>query len=77
MVSKYRPKFVFLMETKVCRDHAERLKYKMGFEGLFYVDNVGRSGGLVLFWKDKFSVSLISFSKNHIDVKVSLENANA
>ncbi|XP_031104893.1 uncharacterized protein LOC116009862 [Ipomoea triloba] len=45
LVSRKKPEFVFLMETKVGRLHAERLRVKLGFEGLFYVDNVGLSGG--------------------------------
>ncbi|XP_019159684.1 PREDICTED: uncharacterized protein LOC109156288 [Ipomoea nil] len=32
MVSKNKPDFVFLMETKVDRSHAERLRVKLGFD---------------------------------------------
>ena len=45
----------------------EQIKIRIGFEGLFYVDNVGSSGGLALFWRDKNMAQLISFSKNHIN----------
>lgn len=40
---------VFLTEAKVSRGHAERLKFKLGVEGLFYVDSFGLSGGLTRF----------------------------
>ncbi|XP_031116377.1 uncharacterized protein LOC116020030 [Ipomoea triloba] len=72
LVSSKKPDFVFLMETKVRRAHAKRLRIKLGFEGLFYVEGVGLSGGLVLFWKKNNTARLISFSKNHVDVEVSL-----
>lgn len=71
---RYKPSFIFLMETMVSINHAERFKVKMGFEGLFFVDNTGRSGGLALFWKEKSSANLISFSKNHVDIRVLLDN---
>ncbi|XP_031096875.1 uncharacterized protein LOC116001121 [Ipomoea triloba] len=60
------------METKVGRIHAERLRVKLGFEGLFYVDSVGRSGGLALLWRKNNTARLMSFSRNHVDVEVNM-----
>ncbi|XP_019179715.1 PREDICTED: uncharacterized protein LOC109174928 [Ipomoea nil] len=57
------------METKVGRDHAERICVKIGFEGLFYVDNSGLSGGLALFWRKNNTARLLSYSKNYVDVE--------
>lgn len=34
------------------------------------MDFHGRSGGLVLLWKNQRNVTLLSFSKNHINVVV-------
>ncbi|XP_031101919.1 uncharacterized protein LOC116005823 [Ipomoea triloba] len=70
LVSRKKPEFVFLMETKVNREHAERLRVKIGFEGLFYVDSVGRSGGLALLWRRNNTARLLSFSNNHVDIEV-------
>ncbi|XP_019178363.1 PREDICTED: uncharacterized protein LOC109173576 [Ipomoea nil] len=53
--AKNKPTFIFLMETKVRRQPAESLKLKLHFDGLFYVDGGGLSGGLALFWKDRAS----------------------
>ncbi|XP_031116517.1 uncharacterized protein LOC116020174 [Ipomoea triloba] len=75
--AKVKPMFIFLMETKVRQNHAERLKNKLCFEGLFYVDGGGLGGGLALLWRDKGVASLISYSKNHIDVQVRLPGYNA
>ncbi|XP_019172758.1 PREDICTED: uncharacterized protein LOC109168171 [Ipomoea nil] len=62
------------METKVPRIHAERIRVTFGYEGLFYVDNDGLSGGMALLWKKNNTVSLLSYSQSHIDVEVSLFN---
>ncbi|XP_019181689.1 PREDICTED: uncharacterized protein LOC109176754 [Ipomoea nil] len=72
VVSRKKPDFVFLMETKVNRDHAERLRVKLGFEGLFNVDNDGLSGGLALLWRTNNTARLIGYSKNHIDIEVDI-----
>ncbi|XP_019182124.1 PREDICTED: uncharacterized protein LOC109177267 [Ipomoea nil] len=60
------------METKVRREHAEQLKMKLNYDGLFYVDGGGVRGGLALLWRDRGVANLISYSKNHIDIQVNL-----
>ena len=50
----------------------EKIKIRMGFEGLLYVDNVGSSGGLALIWRDKNMAQLIAFSKNHINIVINI-----
>ncbi|XP_019160471.1 PREDICTED: uncharacterized protein LOC109157045 [Ipomoea nil] len=74
LVSRKKPDFVFLMETKVDRTHAECLHVKLGFDGLFYVDRVGLSGALALLWIKNNTARLMSFSRNHIDVEVSMDS---
>ncbi|XP_031127667.1 uncharacterized protein LOC116029767 [Ipomoea triloba] len=71
-VSSQRPNFVFLMETKAQSAQLERLKIRLGYEGLFTVDRVGLGGGLALFWHTSDMASLLSYSGNHIDVIVTL-----
>ena len=65
-----KPIFIFLIETLCNRNKLESLKNKLGYEGLFAVEPMGRSGGIVLFWKASNKVRLIKFSRNCIDVKV-------
>ena len=72
LVSIKQLKMIFLMEVKVERSHVERVMEKIKFEGLFTVDSVRGGGGLALLWKEKDWISLISFSRNHIDVKVNI-----
>ncbi|XP_019190614.1 PREDICTED: uncharacterized protein LOC109185072 [Ipomoea nil] len=72
MVSSKKPDFVFLIETKVDRDHAERLRVKLGFDGLFCIDSSGLSGGLALLWRANNTARLISYSTNYVDVEVTM-----
>lgn len=48
MVQEKKPNFVFLIETLCKRKTMEKIICKLGFEGLFAVNPVGRSGGLAL-----------------------------
>ena len=70
MAKQYNPVFIFLMETLYHRDKLEKLKIQLGYVGLFVVDKVGRSSGLVLFWKPNYKVQLLKFRKTFIDVDV-------
>ncbi|XP_054820613.1 uncharacterized protein LOC129319527 [Prosopis cineraria] len=49
-VKKNKPQIVFLMETKQNRSYLERISRRCGFDEYWYVDPVGRSGGLALWW---------------------------
>lgn len=50
MVKEKKPKLLFLMETKLMNKSMQRVKYKLGFLGMFTMDPVGRMGGLAFFW---------------------------
>ncbi|XP_031094434.1 uncharacterized protein LOC115998904 [Ipomoea triloba] len=61
------------METKARSMQLERLRVRMGFEGLFSVDRVGLGGGLALLWRESGMATLLSYSDNYIDVIVTME----
>lgn len=42
----------------------------MGYVRLSVVKNVGRSGGLALFWNPNYNVHLLKFGRNFIDVAI-------
>lgn len=42
----------------------------MGFSGLFVVNCEGRSGGLILLWKEPLNVTVLYFSFGHINSTV-------
>ncbi|GJX09615.1 reverse transcriptase [Tanacetum coccineum] len=65
----HRPDIVFLMETKNKEAKLESIRHTTSFDGKFYVNLVGRSGGLVLWWKNSFSVIVSDSSKNMIVVE--------
>ncbi|XP_019173567.1 PREDICTED: uncharacterized protein LOC109169145 [Ipomoea nil] len=72
IVSKQRPLFVFLMETKAYGSRVEEMRVQLGFEGAFCVDRVSFGGGLALFWRDSNVASLLSYSIDHIDMEVTI-----
>jgi hypothetical protein len=51
MVKENKPNILFLMETKCRKEKLEVIRVKLGFAGLFVVDSVGISGGLVVYQK--------------------------
>ncbi|KAA3468220.1 reverse transcriptase [Gossypium australe] len=62
------------METKVDSKRMERIRRRSGFVNGIDVGAAGSRGGLCLAWRKDFRVSLKTFSKNHIDVKVAESN---
>lgn len=62
--------FIFLIETLCSKNKLERIKLQLGYDGLFIVDRVGRSGGLVLLWKASSNVNLLQFTTNFINAEV-------
>lgn len=71
-----RPKLLFLMDTKLQNKRMQRLKYQLGFPGMFTVDPIGRSGGLALFWQNSEEVAIQNFSLRHINATVTLMGSN-
>lgn len=74
MVKDKKPKMVFIMETKLSSRRTDFLKRKLGFENIFAVDSVGRSGGLALLWRDEVQVVIQNYSRWHINAVVSIYN---
>lgn len=61
------------MEIEVQWNKVDQVQRLIGFDGCFVVNPSGLSGGLVLLWKTKAMYSLLSYSKNFIDVQVQVE----
>jgi exonuclease III len=68
------PDVLFLCETKMKERNICRFKWLLGMQGMVARDCEGRSGGIVLFWKKEVNISLGSFSRYHIDVKIEEED---
>ena len=67
-------RYAFLIETLVGVTTMESIKTQLGFEVMVVVENEGHRGGLALLWKTKNTVSLLSFSRNFIDMVVKFPN---
>lgn len=49
---------------------------KLGFDNFIAVEPQGKSGGIALFWKNVNKVNLVSYSRSHIDVSVSMADSS-
>lgn len=74
VIRQKKPTFAFLCETNGRQDKLEEVRRKIEYEGMFVVEPLGKSGGLVLFWKVKDQAKLRSFSRKHIDVETQVED---
>ncbi|XP_062171134.1 uncharacterized protein LOC133876926 [Alnus glutinosa] len=70
LVKEKNPSFVFLMETFCSKSYMEKIRCRLGFESLFVVDPVGRSGGLALFWRNSTGLKIYNYSRYHIQAIV-------
>ncbi|PPD98531.1 hypothetical protein GOBAR_DD04440 [Gossypium barbadense] len=58
------------METKQKGGKLEKLRRSFNFDNSFYVEPVGRAGGLALWWWQSININVENFSKNFINVIV-------
>jgi exonuclease III len=72
MVKEKKPDLVFLIETKLPSLRMEFIRVRTGFDYMFVVDNMGRSGGLALMWRSELSVEIQNYSRRHINATVQM-----
>lgn len=68
-----RPSVIFLCETLCGTQKMERIRTRLGYQGMVVVAAQGRSGGLALLWKETDQVRLISLSQHHINVEIHID----
>lgn len=66
MVKDKCPKVLFFMETLTKCSKLDVLRGRLGYEGCFGVDPIGRSRGLTMFWKAGVTFELHNYSLSHI-----------
>ncbi|XP_060969635.1 uncharacterized protein LOC133036885 [Cannabis sativa] len=71
LVVQKKPNFLFLCETFSGKEKLERLRVKLGFDGLFSIYARGHSGGLAMLWRNDSEARLLGYSFNHIDMEIS------
>jgi hypothetical protein len=64
------------METKFRQSKSSFLKTKLGFDNIFIVDCVARSGGLILMWKVDVEVEIQNYSRRHINAIIKDPNSD-
>jgi hypothetical protein len=64
------PKIVFISATRQKRDHVRNLRFRVGLNNCFVIDNAGKGGGLALFWDDSIKLDIISYGMHYIDTKL-------
>jgi exonuclease III len=67
---KEAPDILFLSETKLDEKGMEKFRWMLGMPHMIVQKCEGRSGGLVLLWKQGINVSLRWKGRMHIDVEV-------
>uniref|UniRef100_A0A2N9FNQ8 Reverse transcriptase domain-containing protein n=1 Tax=Fagus sylvatica TaxID=28930 RepID=A0A2N9FNQ8_FAGSY len=70
MVKMKGPKVLFLLETKLDSGRMEGVRIKLGYDNVFSVPSLGRSGGLALLWKNEAEIIIQNYSQHHIDAHV-------
>ncbi|XP_074342413.1 uncharacterized protein LOC141679959 [Apium graveolens] len=69
--------FLFLSEAISNANKIEALRIKFGFFQYFFVDCVGHSGGLTVFWRHQVKYEIAGYSRNHIDVVFTENNVTS
>ena len=70
-----KPDVMFLSETHLGKNKAEKLQRRMGFDQLIIDESDGRSRGLLLMWRKEISVQKQGVTNNYIDVIINDETS--
>lgn len=68
-----KPDVLFLSETHLDNAKAEKVRKKLGYDQHVVHESDGRSGGLLMFWKDEVEVVCSAITENYIDVLIKEE----
>lgn len=60
LATLYRPKLLFLCETRIKASRVRNLVWRLGLRHCLAKDSLGLSGGIAHFWDESVDVSLLS-----------------
>lgn len=69
LIKDFRPVVVFLMKTKQSEAYCERIRREVGFDRAEYMNPIGASWGLALWWSKEINISMND--KNVMDTTIS------
>ena len=49
LVRTYKPKIVFISETRQCKEKIKKLRWRLGLKHCMTQDGIGKGGGIALF----------------------------
>ena len=75
LVRQKAPTILFLMETKLSIHEMEPIKTELGYPSMLAVSSEGRKGGLALLWATRVVVDTQTYSPNHIDANIYMQNS--
>lgn len=67
------PSIIFISQILYRKDHVEKVRNILTFDGAIMVKSQGHGGGQILLWRNKDEVILSSYNKHYIEVIVTLE----
>lgn len=70
LMQKYRPKLVFLSETRQDEPRISKLRWRLGLRNCLAMMSDGSGGGIALLWEEGLLVDLLSMSHAHVDVLI-------
>ena len=59
------PSIVFIAETWTDETRLKKIKQNLQFDHMFFVPQIHRGGGLVLYWKEAMKLTIEMSSKDH------------
>lgn len=62
VVRQETPMIILLCEPIAKKSKMKWVQIKLGYQGIFVVEPIGRNGGLALLWKEMEEVELLGFS---------------
>ena len=69
-MQRWKPRIVFLLETKLKKYQMEKEKFKTGLSNGLIVPSLGRSWGLAMLWSRDIKVEVQGYLGNYIDAIV-------
>lgn len=69
VIHLHSPDIIFLSETKNKKNFMNKVLKQIGFDDLFCIDPIGKSGGLSVMWKKETQIEKILFTQFTIELK--------